>query len=470
MVSYPVWDSAMFAYTISSHILLVTLTLGLALLITISEFIGIKYKNRYFLTLARKASTALVINFAVGTASGIFMAVELYLFWPEFMKVVGAVAMSAFYAEVFAFLLESITLMMYVYFWDNFKNRWNHWLTSIGVLVGTGGSAALITDVNAWMNTPEGSFNIPYYLKTGIITDVNPWKVFWEPSTFAEQFHMYAVEYFAGSMMLLGYFAYKYLRSSGADERLVYSAGLKILSVIAIIDIIIVGASGSNELDTLLVVEPLKYAALEQDMVPVTYGAPEHIFGIIINGHPAYYVNLPLAQSLLAYPFTFGHGYIPGLSSYPSSVWPPSFVHDTLDLMVGFGLLMGFFWLIVVIMYFMKKDPLNKRSVLKALMFFSGMAVYTMEDGWYTAEVGRVPGIILYDKPPYYVMTIGQAASTSPVVFPLGMAIIIFYIVLIPLTLYFMAKVLKVSNIEDDLRHADDDLSKVGKSTPAGMR
>ena len=43
--------------------------------------------------------------------------------WPGFMKLVGAVAMMSFYAEVFAFLVESVTLMVYVYFWDNFKNR-----------------------------------------------------------------------------------------------------------------------------------------------------------------------------------------------------------------------------------------------------------------------------------------------------------------------------------------------------------
>ena len=29
-----------------------------------------------------------------------------------------------------------------------------------GILIGTGASAWLITNVNAWMNTPTGSFNI----------------------------------------------------------------------------------------------------------------------------------------------------------------------------------------------------------------------------------------------------------------------------------------------------------------------
>ncbi len=482
-VSYPNWDAAMFAYTISSHILIVTLTLSLALLILVAEFIGLKYKNKYYETLAHKASLALVINFAFGTASGVFMAVELMLYWPEFMRVVGDVAMGAFYAEVFAFLLESITLVVYVYFWNNFKNRWNHWLVSIGVLVGTGASAALITDVNAWMNTPTGSFNIPYYLKTGNIIDVNPWKVFWEPSTFAEQFHMYAAMYLAGSMMILIYLAYKYMKTTNMETKKIYKAGINILAIFSIFDIIVTGIAGSNELTTLLALEPLKYADLEQNIIPVTYGAPEHIFGILINGKPAYYINLPLAQSLLAYPFTLGHGAIPGLSSYPSSYWAPSIVHDFLDLMVGFGVLIGFFWLYVVIQYFRKKDPLNSKLTLKAMMAFGVIAVYTMEDGWWTAEVGRVPFIIkspvagplTVDGVKYYgVMTISQAASYSPVVFYIGVAIVAFYLIIEPLMFYFMIKVLKLSDINDDLKRSEDEVNnlEIGKpkDVKAGMR
>jgi len=465
-ISYPTWDAAIFAYTITAHILLVSITLAMALLITISEYIALKKKNKHYEALAHKVSIALVINFAVGTASGIFMAVELMLFWPNFMRVVGAVVMSSFYAEVFAFLLESITLMTYVYFWNNFKNRWNHWLVSWGVLIGTAASAWLITNVNAWMNTPNGSFNISYYMKTGLITDVNPLKVFYEPSTGAELFHMYAGVYLAGSMALLAYFAYKYLKSKNDDEKIIDKAAMEILSVIGIIDIILTGIAGSIELSTMMVLQPLKYASLELDMTPVTYGAPEHIFGILINGKPAYYINLPLAQSLLAYPFTLGHGAIPGLSSYPQSAWAPSITHVTLDLMVGFGVLIGLFWLVFLILRVLKKKVYDMKWILYSFIAIGFLAMFTMEDGWYTGEVGRVPNIILMpfkNGQPiiaghYGVMTITQAASYSPVVWYVGILIIIFYAVMWPLTFYFNGKVMKLSNIDDDLKSAEKDL------------
>ncbi|WMT51778.1 MAG: cytochrome ubiquinol oxidase subunit I [Ferroplasma sp.] len=470
-ISYPVWDSAMFAYTISAHIIIVGITLAMALLITIAEYIALKRKNKYYEALAHKLSIALVINFAIGTASGVFMAVELMLFWPVFMRLVGAVAMLSFYAEVFAFLVESITLMVYVYFWDNFKNRWNHWLVSWGVLFGTGASAWLITNVNAWMNTPTGSFNIAKYISSGgaVITGVNPLKVFDEPSTGPELFHMFMAMYFAGSMALLAYFAYKYLKSRNQEEKKIDRSAMKILSAIGIVDIILIGISGSIELSTLLVVEPLKYAMLELNMHPVMSGAPEHIFGFIVNGKSVDFIPLAGIQSLLAYPLTKGNaGYIPGLSSYPSYTWAPSVIHDTLDLMVGFGLLMGLFWFIVLVLRLMKKDIFNMKWVLYGFIGMGFLGMFTMEDGWYTAEVGRVPYIILmpYNSAGqpiiaghYGVMTIAEAASTSTIVWYLGIVIILFYLIIIPFTFYFNAKVLNLANVDDELRKAEKDLN-----------
>jgi len=492
IVSYPNWDAAMFAYTISSHILLVTLSMGLAIIMTIAEFLALKKKDKYYDTLAYKLSKALVIFFAVGTASGTIMAMELFLFWPVFMKLVGEVSIGPFYVEVFSFLLEAIALPMYVYFWKDFKNRWEHWGLALAVTIGTYLSAFTVTEINAWMNTPNG-FNVKEYLLTGKVADVNPFAPFLTASTGAEEFHMSGGVYYAGVAFILAYFAYKYLKAKNMDEKMIDRRAINIASVFLILDIIWQGISGSEELTFLMTLEPIKYSAMELDLHPVTYGAPEHIFGILINHHLAYYVNLPLAQSLLAYPFTFGHGAIPGLvplTTYKGvtdyGVWPPSVIHDFLDLMVGFGVLMGFYWLYVVVQYFRKKDPLGDKKTLIAGIFFAAMGIFTMEDGWWTAEVGRSPfiiksafpgGIVLNGVKYYGTMTISQAASTSPVVFPIGIAIIIFYLVIFPVTFYYAGKVMRLSKTEEDLKIGEDDIimeeeRKKNKSNPAkaGMR
>ncbi|MEM0139730.1 MAG: cytochrome ubiquinol oxidase subunit I [Ferroplasma sp.] len=496
-ISYPTWDSAMFAYTISAHILLVSLSMGLAIMVTIAEFLALKKKDKYYDTLAYKLSKALVIFFAVGTASGTVMAMELFLFWPSFMKLVGEVSMGPFYVEVFSFLLEAIALPMYVYFWKDFKNRWEHWGLSLAVTIGTYLSAFTVTEINAWMNTPNG-FDVSKYIATGAITNVNPFAPFLTVSTAAEELHMSGAVYYAGIAMIFGYLVYKYLKTKNISEKMVLRRGINIAAVFMIFDIIYLGITGSNELSTLMVIEPIKYTAMELDLhatAGTTFATmdPENIFGILINHHLADYIPFPYMQSLLAHPFTFGKGYIPGLVNLTTykgvtdyGVWPPYIIHDTLDLMVGFGVLMGLYWLFVVFQYFRKKDPMGDRLTLLGGIAVAILGVFTMEDGWYTAEVGRVPyiikspvagGFVVNGVKHYGVMFINQAASTSPIVFPLGIAIIAFYLIIFPVTFYFAGKVMKLSNIDEDLKFAEGDitmeeerLNRKVQGNRAGMR
>ena len=54
-------------------------------------------------------------------------------------------------------------------------------------------------------------------------------------------------------------------------------------------------------------------------------------------------------------------------------------MHDTLDLMVGFGVLMGLYWLYVVVQYFRKKDPLSHRFTLLGGIAVAIMGVFTIK-------------------------------------------------------------------------------------------
>jgi cytochrome d ubiquinol oxidase subunit I len=56
-------------------------------------------------------------------------------------------------------------------------------------------------------------------------------------------------------------------------------------------------------------------------------------------------------------------------------------------------------------------------------------------------------------------MTIAEAASTSTIVWYLGIVIILFYLIIIPFTFYFNAKVLNLANVDDELRKAEKDLN-----------
>jgi cytochrome d ubiquinol oxidase subunit I len=132
----------------------------------------------------------------------------------------------------------------------------------------------------------------------------------------------------------------------------------------------------------------------------------------------------------------------------------------------------------------MKKDIFKIKWVLYGFIVLGFLGMFTMEDGWYTAEVARVPYILLmpYNSAGqpiiaghYGVMSIAQAASYSPIVWYIGIVVILFYLILIPFTFYFNAKVLNLSNLDEDLRKAERELNipETGKdagSVNAGAR
>ncbi|MEM0143161.1 MAG: cytochrome ubiquinol oxidase subunit I, partial [Candidatus Parvarchaeum sp.] len=90
-------------------------------------------------------------------------------------------------------------------------------------------------------------------------------------------------------------------------------------------------------------------------------------------------------------------------------------------------------------------DPFDNTLVLKGLIVIGILAAFLLEDGWVTDEVGRQPWII------YNVMTVAAAANTSPSVVPIGIAIIIFYIAVLPLTILFARNVMRKRYLKGEL-------------------
>lgn len=442
MVSIIDFDRFLMGYTLGAHILIVTLSISLAILVSTAEFLAIRWKDRYYEAIARRFTKALIIFFAVGTASGSVLAIELFVLWPNFMVLIGKVDILPFYYEVFAFFLETIALVLYFYYWDHFKSRYQHWALSVMVAVGTVMSAVFITLINAFMNTPSG-FNIPEYLSTGNITGVNPIAAFMSPSGFVEVAHVTTATFAAGAFLFLGYLAYNYLKDPKKEARIFYSKAMKITIISGFIGILLAGISGDSAARTLISLQPLKYAAIELNLHP-GIDAAERLGGIMVNGAPAYYISIPNLQSILAFLSLNSKQVVPGLSSFPQADWPPLFIHLTFDIMVGGGSLVGLFGIYLLYRMIIKKNYLNRLSLYG--MIGAGILLELVYDsGWVTDEVGRQPWII------YNVMTVSSAANTSPSVLPLGIGIILFYLIVVPFTFYFANKVLKLHTIHEDL-------------------
>lgn len=430
--SMVVFDRFLFAFTVASHIIFVTLSISLIAMISVAELVSIRRNDGYYGALAARLTKVFTISFGVGTASGVVMAVELVALFPVFMNLVSQTgAISLLYAEVFAFFLETFALVLYVYYPGSLRNRYSHWVLSVLILAGALMSAVFITMVNAWMNTPNG-FDLSAFAQSGKVVTVDPWAAFFTSSAFGEVTHVLVTTLFTGLAVVGAYFAYRYLKVHDVDERAVLARGLKISWVFSLVLIVLVGLTGSNEMANLLQVQPLKYAALDANTQPGT-NLPERFFGTITDGVWSGGISIPGAQSFLAALET-GITTLPGLSQFPQPSWPPLWVHTTFNVMIFGGMAVGFFLLIWLALRLMKKQPYESRKMLYAWMVLGAASMVFYELGWVTDEVGRFPSIV------YNVMTVDQAANATSLLLIPGILIVVFYIVVVPATFYFFAR------------------------------
>ncbi len=435
------FDRFLFAFTIASHIILVSVSIAIIVIISIAEFISLRRNDRYYSALSKRLSRAFVVIFGIGTASGVVMAVELVTLFPAFMTLVSETgAISIFYTEIFAFFLETIALVMYVYYAD-YLGRYTHWMLSIVIAAGALLSAILITMLNAWMNTPNG-FNQSAFIQNGKVTGLAIWAPFVTSSTLAEVAHVLPTVLFAGVMLVGGYFAWRTIRSKDIEEKKMLMKGLKIAAALGIITIVIAMLTGINEITTLLKLQPLKYAAIELNPSPGT-NLPEKLFGTLVNGQFTGGIPIPHLQSFLVQIET-GIKAVPGLSQFPSSNWPPLYVHTTFDTMVIGGFLLGLFFLAYFVDWaVLRRKPHESKVFLYSWVPLAFFALIIMELGWVTDEVGRQPWII------YNVLTSQQAANFSSSFLIPGILIIAFYLILLPLTFYFFTRVFNSSSMSN---------------------
>ena len=146
-----------FATTSLYHFLFVPLTLGLAPLIAVMQTKWHRSGNEAWLRLTRFFGTLLLINFAIGVATGLVQEFQFGMNWSVYSTFVGDVFGAPLAIEgLAAFMLESTFLGLWIFGWNKLGPRL-HLATVWIFALASWLSAFFIIAANSWMQRPVGS-------------------------------------------------------------------------------------------------------------------------------------------------------------------------------------------------------------------------------------------------------------------------------------------------------------------------
>jgi cytochrome d ubiquinol oxidase subunit I len=384
--------------TLGFHIFFATLGVGIPVLISLAEAIGIRKRDPEYLLLARRWAKGFVILVAVGVVTGTTIGLQINLLWPNFMKLAGEVISLPFMMEAFAFFLEAIFLGIYLYTWGRFKNPWVHWSFSLPVIIGSSMSAALITTVNAFMNAPAG-----FKLVDGKITDIDPVAAILNPATPSKVFHVLSSAYFMTACALAALTAF-YLLFRNRNLRY-YQKALRLTMAVALIGGLLTAVAGDVSAKYMAKYNPEKLAAAEA-LFDTERGAPLLVGGLVDadNQTVKYKIELPKMLSFLS--FGDFNAEVRGLNAFPKDVQPPVAIHYMFQAMVASGVYGIAVSLLYLFAQWRKWRLIDSKLLLWPIFLLGPIAIVGMELGWIFTEIGRKPWII------YGVMRLEDAVTS----------------------------------------------------------
>ncbi|MGR3765460.1 cytochrome ubiquinol oxidase subunit I [Rossellomorea sp. NS-SX7] len=392
---------SLFGTTMAFHIIFATLGVGIPLMILVAEIMYQRTNDLDYSVMAKRWTKAFAVLLGVGIPTGTIAGVQLSLLWPGFMEVIGRVMALPFQIEIYAFFIEALFMSIYVYA----ANRIAPWMRIVSlILVAIGGlaSAVLITNVHAFEGTPAG-FNIV----NGEITDVDPWKAFFNPSFFVTAGHVALSAYVVGSFTIASVAAFKMLRTPfGSRVYKFHGKALMICLFVGGVFSFLTAINGHESAQMLHEYQPEKLAAAEGLFETQTH-APLAIGGFTDpeEQEVKWGIEIPWALSFLA-----GNSFeteVIGLNDFPEEYWPPLFVHTLFNAMVGIGSLL----ILLALVAYVWKKLLKKDRYPKWLMwlFVSGgpLSILAIEFGWIFACTGRQPWTI------YRILSTEDSVTTT---------------------------------------------------------
>lgn len=423
-----------FALTIMFHYLFPPLSIGLGVIMAVTEGMYIKTKNRDYETMARFWTKIFAVIFAMGVATGIVMEFQFGTNWATYSRYVGDVFGSPLAAEgIFAFFLESGFLAILVFGWDRVSPR-VHFFSTIMVALGSMFSAVWIVVANSWMQTPAG-FHVVGEGMTARAEITDFWAMVFNPSSVDRLVHTLIGAFILGAFFVMSITAWYILHRR--HERLAKQS-FTIALVFGTIASLAALVTGHEQANTVSRTQPAKLAAFEghfksgpADMW--LFGIPDEQREIVKYG-----IAIPGGLSFLLH--ADFNAPVTGLDQFPPEDRPPLQIpFQMYHIMITLG--MYFIALTLFASFLRWRGTLFEKRWLMWVFVISVLGPYIANQaGWIAAEVGRQPWIV------YGLLRTSDALSKAVTAEEVLTSIILFtiiYLFLLAVWLYVMNEKIK---------------------------
>jgi cytochrome d ubiquinol oxidase subunit I len=385
------------AFSLGWHIVLACFGVAFPAMIFVVHRRGLVRGDADALVLARRWSKVSAVLFAIGAVSGTVLSFEMGLLWPGLMGPFGDVLGLPFAFEGLSFFVEAIFLGLYLYGWDRMPPR-RHLLMLLPMMVAGLVGTYCVVSVNAWMNMPTG-----FRMVDGEVTDVEPWAVLFNTGSLLQVAHMWVAAYMVVGFVVAAVYAAGMLRGRrDRHHRLGFVVPFVFASVAALAQPVVGHVLGIRLGET----QPAKLAAFEL-ATTTEQPAPLRIGGLLVDGEPRYYVEIPKWGSFIARG-SFDKP-VRGLDTFaPEDLPPVNITHLAFQTMVGIGTLLAAAVTLFWTLRWRRRDLLEQRWFLWFAVAAGPLAVVALESGWVATEVGRQPWVV------YDVLRTVDAAGDNP--------------------------------------------------------
>ena len=205
---------AQFAATALYHFLFVPLTLGLTVLLAVMETIYVTTGREIYKQMTQFWTRLLLINFALGVATGLTMEFQFGTNWSFYSSFVGDTFGAPLAIEgLMAFFLESTFIGLMVFGWDR-MTKGQHLVVTYAVALGSNFSALWILVANSFMQHPTGAEFNPLTMRMEL-QDFGA--LFFSPDAQSKFVHTVLAGYVTAAIFVCGVSAWYMLKNRHLD-------------------------------------------------------------------------------------------------------------------------------------------------------------------------------------------------------------------------------------------------------------